>query len=210
MMDIFRQTQNAYDQIVQEFAGRNHTSLNGNLLALAQKLVQHVGKNGRIIEIGCGTGRDIAFFESQGIAVTGLDLSAGMLGFARQQVRGGLALMNMCRLGFRSAYFEGAWSCASLLHVPKREAPGALQEMQRVLKPGGMLILSMQEGDTERWEEGYDAGIKRFFARYRADEMISLLANSGFSVREVGSSHDNNRDWLSFICISEGVLSTEK
>jgi ubiquinone/menaquinone biosynthesis C-methylase UbiE len=201
MTDVFKQTQSAYDQIVLEFAKRNHASLDGNLLALAQKLIQHVGQNGHIIEIGCGTGRDMAYFESQGIAVTGLDLSAGMLAYARQQVRGGLAVMNMCHLGFRDAHFEGAWSCASLLHVPKQEAPTALQDIQRVLKPGGMLILSIQEGNTESWEEGYVSGIKRFFARYQADEMKSMLSNNRFSVRDVGSSHGNNRDWLSFICL---------
>jgi ubiquinone/menaquinone biosynthesis C-methylase UbiE len=203
MEDIYKQNQNAYNRMVLEFARRNHASLDGNLLALAQKLVQHVGRNGNIIEIGCGTGRDMAFFESQGIIVTGFDLSAGMLAFARQQVRGGLALMNMCQLGFRDAHFDGAWSCASLLHVPKQAAPSVLQEMQRVLKPGSMLILSLQEGDAESWEESYMKSVKRFFARYRADEMKNMLSNNGFSISEVGSSHDNNRDWLTFVCISD-------
>jgi ubiquinone/menaquinone biosynthesis C-methylase UbiE len=203
MNDVYKQNQNAYDQIVLEFARRNHANLDGNLLALAQKLVQHVGRDGHIIEIGCGTGRDMVFFESQGIIVTGLDLSAGMLAYARQQVRGGLALMNMCQLGFRDANFDGAWSCASFLHVPKQAAPTALQEMQRVLKPGGILILSIQEGNTESWEEAYVAGVKRFFARYQADEMKNMLTNNGFFVREVGSFHDNNRDWLTFVCISD-------
>ena len=56
--------------------------------------------------------------------------------------------MNMCQLGFRAVCYEGAWSCASLLHVPKQAAPAALREMWRILKPGGMLILSIQEGNT--------------------------------------------------------------
>ena len=90
----------------------------------------------------------MAYYESQGIAVTGLDLSAGILNFARQEVSGGLVLMNMCQLGFRAVCYEGAWSCASLLHVPKQAAAAALREMWRILKPGGMLILSIQEGNT--------------------------------------------------------------
>jgi ubiquinone/menaquinone biosynthesis C-methylase UbiE len=204
MTDIYKQNQNAYDQIVSEFARLNHTSLDGDLLTLAQKLALHVGQNGSILDIGCGTGRDMAFFESQGIAVSGLDLSAGMLAFARQKVKGGLALMNMCQIGFRKAFFDGVWSCASLLHVPKQAAPAVLQEMQRILKPGGMLILTIQEGNSESWDEGYVQSVKRFFARYAADEMKSMLANNGFGVRTVDLCHgNNNRVWLSFTCISE-------
>jgi ubiquinone/menaquinone biosynthesis C-methylase UbiE len=204
MTNVFKQNQSAYDQIVLEFARLNHTSLDGNLLALAQTLAKHVGRSGRILDIGCGTGRDMAFFESQGIAVTGLDLSSGMLAYARQQMRGGLALMNMCQIGFREAAFDGVWSCASLLHIPKQAAPTALQEMQRILKPGGMLVLTIQEGNSESWDEGYVAGVKRFFARYPADVMKGLLTNKGFSVQTVDSfSSFNNRVWLSFICKSE-------
>ena len=62
MTNIYKHNQDAYDQMVLEFARRNHASLDGNLLALAQKLVQHIGRDGNIIEIGCGTGRDMAFF----------------------------------------------------------------------------------------------------------------------------------------------------
>jgi predicted TPR repeat methyltransferase len=82
MADIYKQNQRAYDRIVLEFARKNHTSLAGDLLAQAKILVQHVGRNGHILDIGCGTGLDMAYFESQGISVTGLDLSAGMLAFA--------------------------------------------------------------------------------------------------------------------------------
>jgi len=62
----------------------------------------------------------MAWFESQGLTVTGIDLSTGVLAYARGQVRGNLLAMNMTHLGFRTAHFDGAWCCASLLHVPKR------------------------------------------------------------------------------------------
>jgi len=145
----------------------------------------------------------MAWCESQGLTVTGIDLSAGMLAYARGQVRGDLLAMNMSHLGFRTSHFDGAWCCASLLHVPKREAPQVLGEIHRVLKAGSMLIVSLQEGTGEGWEEGYVAGMRRFFARYQADEMRCMLCSTGFVVRDMGSSHGNNRDWLSFVCLAE-------
>jgi ubiquinone/menaquinone biosynthesis C-methylase UbiE len=204
MTDIYKKNQAAYDQIVMEFARLNHTDLKGDMLVLAQKFIQQVGRNGSVLDIGCGTGRDIAYFELQGLHVTGLDLSAGMLAYARQQVHAGLVMMNMCRLGFRTAHFDGAWSCASLLHLPKQAVPSALQEICRVLKPGGQFYLTIQEGASETWNGGYIDGVMRFFARYQADEMKALLTNNGFSVAEIGSFQGyNQRIWLSYRCTSQ-------
>jgi len=137
MTDIARQVQAAYDQIVWAYAARNHGTLADNLITLAARLVQHTGRSAHIIDVGCGTGRDMAWFESHGLTVTGIDLSSGMLAYARGQVSGHLLAMNMCHLGFCHASFDGAWCCAALLHVPKRDAAHALGEIRRVLKSGG-------------------------------------------------------------------------
>ena len=166
MTDHYRQTQNAYDQIVQAYAQRNHGAVPENLVPLAQMLVRHIGPSGHVLEVGCGTGRDMAWFEAQGVRVTGIDLSSGMLAYARELVDGPLCQMNMCQIALPSGHFEGVWSAASLLHLPKRYVPQALQEIKRVLKPGGMLVLSVQEGGGEGWEESYVPGVQRFFARY--------------------------------------------
>lgn len=204
MADVSRRVQAAYDQMVSAYADRNHGTMADNLIALAARLVRHTGRGAHIFEVGCGTGRDMAWFESHGLAVTGIDLSSGMLAYARGQVSGHLLAMNMCQLGFRNARFDGAWCCASLLHLPKREASQALGEIRRVLKSDSRLILSLQEGTGEGWEEGYVPGTRRFFARYQTDEMRCMLYSTGFSVRDIGSSHANNRDWLSFVCIVQG------
>lgn len=120
-----------------------------NLLALAQKIVAQSRPGSHLIEVGCGVGRDMAWFEAQGIQVTGIDLSGGMLTLARGCASGGLSQMDMRQLAFGNAQFDSAWCCASLLHLPKREAPRALREMRWVLKPASLMILSIQAGEAK-------------------------------------------------------------
>jgi len=199
-MTVFEKVQNAYDQIVMEFAQRNHFHMSANLVALAMRLIAHVGPNGHIVDVGCGTGRDMAWFEARGLSVTGLDLSTGMLAYARDQVDGDLCAMNMCNLGFQAEYFDGAWCCASLLHLPKDCAPNALQEIYRVVKPKGVLVLSIQEGDSEGWEKS-KFGTERYFARYQVAEMKTMLTENGFYSSEIEvSPGSNSHSWLAYVC----------
>lgn len=199
-MAVFEKVQTAYDQIVMEFAKQNHFHMAANLVSLAKKLISHVGPNGRIVEVGCGTGRDMAWFEAHSLSVTGLDLSIGMLTYARDQVHGDLCAMNMCHIGFRDEYFDGTWCCASLLHLPKDHAPNALREIYRIMKPNGMLVLSILEGATEGWEAGSAFGVERYYARYQVTEMKTMLSENGFCVSDIEASPGNNRSWLAFVC----------
>jgi ubiquinone/menaquinone biosynthesis C-methylase UbiE len=142
------------------------------------------------------------WMESQGMKVVGVDLSAGMLAKARSKVQGNLVQMDMRRMAFADGCFDGVWCVASLLHLPKKEAPEALTEMARVLVHGGALLLSIQEGEGEGWEESrYFGAVQRFFARYGQSEAEKLLVEAGFSVLDRGQNHSPLRSWLQFLAI---------
>jgi SAM-dependent methyltransferase len=118
---------------------------------------------------------------------------------ARRQVRGGLVQLDMLRLAFPAGAFAGVWSDASLLHLPKPAAPGALAEMRRVLPPGGALFLALQEGAGEGWEAGRFGPVQRFFARYQPADVVALLGGAGFAVRRQGQMPAGPRTWLLFL-----------
>jgi ubiquinone/menaquinone biosynthesis C-methylase UbiE len=200
-METISRVQAAYDRIAAEYV-RVNAEMPPELVTLAQEMVHLVGNPAHIIDIGCGHGRDMAWFGARDTMVTGIDLSAGMLTQARRLVTGELLMMDMRNLAFQSAQFDGAWCCASLLHLPKHEAPCALEETRRVLKLGGVLVLSIQEGSGEGWEGGYGEGVERYFARYEESEMKALLANGGFVTRDVSASRVGSRTWLTFVCLT--------
>lgn len=194
------QTRAAYDQIAARFASAN-AEMPPELIAAAARFLNYLDTGARILDLGCGAGRDMAWLEARGAtSVVGVDLSAGMLAQARCQARGGLVQMDMRRLAFLSGCFQGVWCDASFLHLSKSEAPGALVEIRRVLATDGVLFLSVQAGSGETWEQqSYGELAPRFFARYRPEEMMTLLKDGGFALLEHMSDPGHSRRWLSFL-----------
>jgi ubiquinone/menaquinone biosynthesis C-methylase UbiE len=196
-------TREAYDQIAEVYAEVNSGDVPAPLLGLAREMVRHVGPGGRVIDIGCGSGRDIRWFETHGVQVIGVDLSPRMLAQASVVTAGDLLQMDMRRPAFRDCSYDGVWFNASLLHLPKRDAPGALGEVRRIIRAGGMLMVSVKDGDGESWAGGYVEGVRRFFAYYRRAEMEALLSDALFETTEaIGSSSAAHGDWLAFLCIA--------
>ena len=97
---------------------------------------------GRILDVGCGTGMLGAALRQAGLDVVGIDESMGMLGECRQRqailcVRGSSA-----RLPFGSDSMDAAICIATLHHIENPEQVQAtVQEMLRVVKPGGWILL---------------------------------------------------------------------
>ena len=189
----------AYDRIAAEYAALSQ--MPPNLVEMATRFLGRLGPGARVLDVGCGDGLHMAWMEGRGFQVTGIDLSAGMLEQARARgVRGELVQMDMCHLTFPPASFEGVWCCASLLHVPKAQAPQVLEQIRRVLVPGGTLYLGLQKGSGEKWEVTRFAGVERFFARYTVEEAEELLTRAGFSVDECHQDESGpGRYWLSFL-----------
>lgn len=171
----------AYDQIAGQYAER-YSTMPLVLVKLGMQLLEHLPGNPAILDVGCGNGRDMAWFESQGAQVTGIDLSPGMLAQARPHVTGPLWEMDMLSLTLPDHTFDAIWCMAALLHIPKVSAPKVLSGFRRVLKDDGLLVLGLQEGTTEGWEPSIYTNIERFFARYQSADVDELLSNAGFAI----------------------------
>jgi ubiquinone/menaquinone biosynthesis C-methylase UbiE len=103
------------------------------------------GLNGRILDAGVGTGRNIAYYPP-GAEVIGVDLSAAMLGRAeRKRTASGatvrLVQMDLAKLQFAENSFDAAVASFVFCTMPPKVRRAALRELARVVKPAGRIRL---------------------------------------------------------------------
>lgn len=174
-----------------------HADQSPELAQVAARLSGRLAPGARILDLGCGAGRDMAAFEAAGFEVTGVDASEAMLSLARPRVRGPLEAMDMRALRLPDAGWDGVWCMAALLHLRRSDAPAALAEMRRVLRPGGWASISVLEGRGERLEPDPEPGVPgRFFTDYQPGELEDLLEDAGLIVELVSRRTGSSVVWL--------------
>jgi ubiquinone/menaquinone biosynthesis C-methylase UbiE len=182
-----------YDRIAARFEQLN-AAMPDSLVALGDRVLACLPPSPRILDVGCGPGRDMAWFEARGASMTGIDVSAEMLARAAGRTGGALAQMDMRRLDFPDASYDAVWAIASLLHIPKAEAPAVVSEFRRVVKDGGVVAVAVKRGVGERWVERPEG--RRFFAYYEPAELESLLALAGLETASLETAPGLDCEWL--------------
>lgn len=147
-----------------------------------------------MLDVGCGPARYAAEFVKYGLAYTGIDLSPKQLAIARKRHPDVSFKLRSYRnvFGFADASFDGIWSCCVLNHEPKHNMKSVLRELQRVLRPGGLLYVVMPFPGESREYVGpaYPSGWQTYFADWLLDEFEWEAAHAGFE-RPGGFYRDN-------------------
>ena len=115
--------------------------------------LQEIAAGGRILDAGCGSGRDSLAFLKMGYQVVSVDASVEMVNAATKLTGQEAKLLTFDSLEFEGE-FDGIWACASLLHIARQDLNDVLNRLTRALKPNGVLYLSFKHGDAERVEGG--------------------------------------------------------
>jgi SAM-dependent methyltransferase len=106
----------------------------------------------RILDLGCGPGRDLQAFRALGHAPVGLDGAPRFCAMARAASGCEVLQQDLLALDLPPGHFHGVFANASLFHVPTRVLPRVLAELWAALAPDGVLFASNPRGDnTEGW-----------------------------------------------------------
>lgn len=179
-----------YDINSQEYFNK---SVDIDLGDLYHSFLRYLPQGTHILDGGCGCGRDTKYFLSLGYRVTAVDASKAMV-----QISSKLTGQETLQLDFRDLAFKGAfdgiWSFASLLHIPKSEINDVIYRFTQALKEEGVWYMSFKEGEGEQFDGA------RLFNNYTKSSLKKLLArHSVLEIMDVWCSPDcmgRNQQWV--------------
>ena len=128
-----------------------------------------------ILDLGCGPGRDLAYFRSLGHEAVGLDGCHAFCEMARKHSGCEVLEQDFLALDLPGARFDGVFANASLFHVPAADLPRVLGELRDALKPRGVLFSSNPRG---RNEEGWHG--ERYGCYWDLERWRTFMTAAGF------------------------------
>lgn len=157
----------------------------------------------RILDAGCGPGRDAALLRLAGADVVGLDLARAMLHQARcLDDQGHLCQGDLRRLPFATHSFDAVWCFAALGHLPPAAIAPALSEFRRVLNHGWLYVVVRQGAGVR--VASWEGALPRYFTDLTPQTLAAALQTAGFTIHEQNTwPAPNQTPWLHTIARGE-------
>jgi SAM-dependent methyltransferase len=155
----------------------------------------------RLLDLGCGGGKDAGDLSQRGYRVVGVDRTTALLLVGRHR-HPSLPLIraDLRYLPFQAMSFDGLWAAASLMHLPKPAARRILTDLSRLVRPGGLFAATVTHGVKSRLvTDGWVPG--RYFARWRKDELACAVRRAGWKILElkVVTNRERKGRWLNLL-----------
>ncbi|CAM2830519.1 class I SAM-dependent methyltransferase [Vibrio rarus] len=185
-----------YNQNAQQFFD---STVDVEMQSLYQTFLPLLPHNARILDAGCGSGRDSQAFLQRGYSVDAFDASSKLVTLARQLT--GCAVSQSTFMDFTAQpnSYDGIWACASLLHVPESELKATFIHLSQFLKSSGLFYCSFKLGEQEVERNG------RFFCDLTARKLHQMVSStqvltvaSHWETRDVRAGRENEK-WLNAI-----------
>ncbi len=188
MKKFIQDTQSGYDAVAHEYAERFKDEMDDKPFDrdCLDRLAREVGELGLICDMGCGPGQIARYLHRNGIKTLGVDLSPNMVAEA-QRLNPEIHFHqgNMLSLSDADNSWGGIAAFYCIIHIPREQIVDALRELKRVLKPGGVLLVTFHIGTTiEHRDEFFEKTVNLDFAFYLPAEMQTWLFEAGFDLEE--------------------------
>ena len=151
-------------------------------------------KGSKLLDIGCGSGRDLALLARMGFDVYGVDPSAEFIQLAQQthpDLEGRLSNGGLPELGIPfGGNFDGVLCYGVLMHLNMEALIRSVKSLRACMKPHGRVIVAVPTKKPGISPEHRDE-VGRLFQLHRGEDLQSLFASNGFELIEQWSNQDN-------------------
>lgn len=183
------EVQASYDRIADEYARHIYDELRFKPLdrQLLNRFADRVRAGGLACDLGCGPGQVARYLHERGIAVCGVDLSAGMVDRARRLNPGiEFSQGDIRALDVEDKAWAGIAAFYAVVNLPPGDLMAAMHEMERVLRPGGWLLVSFHIGEeVSHVEDLWGCAVCLDFYFFRVADIRKHLEAAGLVVDEV-------------------------
>ncbi len=134
-----------------------------------------IAKAKKVLDLGCGTGRHMIALSKAGFRVYGIDVAKNALDVAREtltkaKIKGEFKKANIYKnLPYRNNFFDAVISTKTLHHAKVTEIKRLIKEIERIMRPGGILMVEVPK-KSNHW---------LYRGKYKEIEPGTLVAEGG-------------------------------
>ena len=140
-------------------------------------LINRLPKNSKILDIGCGSGRDLLWLKNQGYQPTGFERSSGIAQFAREHSQCSVIEGDFQTYDFSTLQFDAVIAIGAFVHLKKSELGPTLLRISRSINKDGLIYLTLKEGLGQYQNED-----GRIFVYWEQEDLEETFETCGFAL----------------------------
>jgi SAM-dependent methyltransferase len=192
-------TKDYYNNNAQDFVD---STFMVDMQSLYQPFLNLLPDFGKILDLGCGSGRDALAFKNMGYQIEAIDYSAELVKQATELTGIEVRLQSFYDLNEINTY-DGVWACASLLHCERHRLVDVLQKMIQSLKSNGVIYMSFKYGDQDREKDGREF---TDLNEQQAGELLNHFSQVSLAKQwiSIDKRPDRTEQWLNLLWTKNG------
>jgi 2-polyprenyl-3-methyl-5-hydroxy-6-metoxy-1,4-benzoquinol methylase len=197
VLDPTDETLRAYEQRADRYSAASATAVSPDVACLLDAVLARLPAGSYALEIGSGPGLEAAYLEERGMRVDRTDAAAAFV--KRLHEQGYDARLLDVRDGDLGGPYDAVLANAVLLHLERAQTRSALTACMQAVRPGGLLAMTLKDGDGESWSQAkLDA--PRWFVYWREEALRDLLGDVGWHVLDLRKVQGRTEPWLHVLC----------